>query len=328
LGLLVDGVIAGAGTVLTFLPVLVVFFALLGLLEDVGYLARAAYVMDRFMHPMGLHGKSCLALCIGFGCNVPAVLAGRMVETERGRLLTVLLAPLVPCTGRLMVLAFLAPIFFGPNATLVSWGLLTINLIVLVVMGLLLNRLAFGGERMAFIMELPLYHIPNLRTIALFVWHRSKVFLSTAGSIILFVSVIMWVLAGFPGPGIEHSYLAVVGRWLAPLAALLGLDWRMMVALLTSFLAKENTIATLGVLFRAGQGGISLEQALAGSLTPAAALAFLAVQMLFVPCIATVSVMRQETRSWRWTLFNIALLFVISFGIGVAIYQGVTLLNI
>jgi ferrous iron transport protein B len=328
LGLLVDGVIAGAGTVLTFLPVLVVFFALLGLLEDVGYLARAAYVMDRFMHPMGLHGKSCLALCIGFGCNVPAVLAGRMVETERGRLLTILLAPLVPCTGRLMVLAFLAPIFFGPNATLVSWGLLTINLIVLVVMGLLLNRLAFGGERMAFIMELPLYHIPNLRTIALFVWHRSKVFLSTAGSIILFVSVIMWVLAGFPGPGIEHSYLAVVGRWLAPLAALLGLDWRMMVALLTSFLAKENTIATLGVLFRAGQGGISLEQALAGSLTHAAALAFLAVQMLFVPCIATVSVMRQETRSWRWTLFNVALLFVISFGIGIAIYQGVTLLNI
>jgi ferrous iron transport protein B len=328
LGLLVDGVIAGAGTVLTFLPVLVVFFALLGLLEDVGYLARAAYVMDRFMHPMGLHGKSCLALCIGFGCNVPAVLAGRMVETERGRLLTVLLAPLVPCTGRLMVLAFLAPIFFGPNATLVSWGLLTINLIVLVVMGLLLNRLAFGGERMAFIMELPLYHIPNLRTIALFVWHRSKVFLSTAGSIILFVSVIMWVLAGFPGPGIEHSYLAVVGRWLAPLAALLGLDWRMMVALLTSFLAKENTIATLGVLFRAGQGGISLEQALAGSLTHAAALAFLAVQMLFVPCIATMSVMRQETRSWRSTLFNVALLFVISFGIGIAIYQGVTLLNI
>jgi ferrous iron transport protein B len=328
LGLLVDGVIAGAGTVLTFLPVLVVFFALLGLLEDVGYLARAAYVMDRFMHPMGLHGKSCLALCIGFGCNVPAVLAGRMVETERGRLLTVLLAPLVPCTGRLMVLAFLAPIFFGPNATLVSWGLLTINLIVLVVMGLLLNRLAFGGERMAFIMELPLYHIPNLRTIALFVWHRSKVFLSTAGSIILFVSVIMWVLAGFPGPGIEHGYLDVVGRWLAPLAALLGLDWRMMVALLSSFLAKENTIATLGVLFRAGQGGISLEQALAGSLTHAAALAFLAVQMLFVPCIATVSVMRQETRSWRWTLFNVALLFVISFGIGIAIYQGVTLLNI
>lgn len=325
--LLVDGVIAGAGTVLTFLPVLVVFFFLLGLLEDVGYLARAAYVMDRFMHPMGLHGKSCLALCIGFGCNVPAVLAGRMVETERGRLLTILLAPLVPCAGRLMVLAFLAPIFFGSNAALVSLGLVTLNLLVLVAMGLLLNRLAFGGVRMAYIMELPLYHIPNLRTIALFVWHRSKVFLSTAGSIILIMSVFVWVSVSFPGPGIEYSLLARVGRLLEPIAALLGLDWRMMVALLSSFLAKENTIATLGVLFRVGQGGISLEQSLAGSLTPAAALAFLAVQMLFIPCAATVAVMHQEMRSWRWTLFSVVLLLVISFGIGVAIYQGVTLLN-
>ncbi|MGD2155750.1 MAG: ferrous iron transport protein B [Anaerolineales bacterium] len=326
--LLVDGLVAGVGTVLTFLPVLVVFFTLLGLLEDVGYLTRGAYVLDRFMHPLGLHGKSCLALCIGFGCNVPAVLAGRMVETERGRLLTILLTPLVPCAGRLMVLAFLTPIFFGPNAALVSWGLLTLNLLALVVIGVLLNRLIFGGERMAFIMELPLYHIPNLRTIALFVWHRSKVFLSTAGSIILFVSVVVWALARFPGPGIENSILSNVGRWLSPLAAQMGLDWRMMVALLSSFLAKENTIATLGVLFRAGQGGTGLEQVLAGSLTPAAAMAFLAVQMLFVPCAATVAVMRQEMSSWRWTLFSVVLLFVVSFGVGVAIYQGLTLLDL
>jgi ferrous iron transport protein B len=326
--LLVDGVIAGAGTVLTFLPVLVVFFSLLGLLEDVGYLPRAAYVMDRFMHPMGLHGKSCLALCIGFGCNVPAVLAGRMIESERGRLLTILLAPLVPCAGRLMVLALLAPIFFGSNATLISWGLLTLNLFVLAVIGVLINRLVFGGERMAFIMELPLYHIPNLRTIAHFVWHRSKVFLSTAGSIILIVSIIVWGLVNFPGPGIENSFLASIGHWLAPVAAQLGLDWRMMVALLSSFLAKENIIATLGVLFQANQGGIDLEQALVGSLIPAAALAFLAVQMLFIPCAATVAVMRQEIGDWRWTLFSVVLLFVISFGIGIAIYQGVTFLDL
>jgi ferrous iron transport protein B len=206
--------------------------------------------------------------------------------------------------------------------------LLTLNLLALVVIGVLLNRLIFGGERMAFIMELPLYHIPNLRTIALFVWHRSKVFLSTAGSIILFVSVVVWALARFPGPGIENSILSNVGRWLSPLAAQMGLDWRMMVALLSSFLAKENTIATLGVLFRAGQGGTGLEQVLAGSLTPAAAMAFLAVQMLFVPCAATVAVMRQEMSSWRWTLFSVVLLFVVSFGVGVAIYQGLTLLDL
>jgi ferrous iron transport protein B len=326
--LLVDGVIAGVGTVLTFLPILVVFFAALGLLEDIGYLARAAYVVDRFMHPMGLHGKSCLALCIGFGCNVPAVLGARMVEAQPGRLLTILLTPLVPCAGRLTVLAFLAPIFFGSNAALVSGGLVALNLFVLAAIGVSLNQAAFGGERMAFIMELPLYHRPNLRTIVLFVWHRSKVFLSTAGSIILFVSVIVWVLASFPGPGIEYSFLAGMGRWLEPVAALLGLDWRMVVALLSSFLAKENTIATLSVLFRAGQGGTSLEQVLAGSLTPAAALAFLVVQMLFIPCIATIAVMRQEIGNWRWTFFSIVLLFMISFGIGIAIYQGVTLLNL
>jgi ferrous iron transport protein B len=326
--LLVEGVIAGAGMVLTFLPILVVFFALLGLLEDVGYLPRAAYVMDRFMHPMGLHGKSCLALCTGFGCNVPAVLAGRTVESERGHLLTVLLTPFVPCAGRLIVLAFLAPIFFGSYAILISWGLVALNLFVLAVIGVLINHLAFGGERIAFIMELPLYHIPNLRTIAHFVWHRIKVFLSTAGSIILIVSIIVWFLANFPGPGIENSFLASIGHLLAPVAAQLGLDWRMMVALLSSFLAKENTIATLGVLFREDQGGIDLEQALVESLTAAAALAFLAVQMLFIPCAATLAVMRQEMGNWRWILFSVVLLFAISFGIGVAIYQSVTLLGL
>jgi ferrous iron transport protein B len=328
ISLIIDGIIAGAGTVLTFLPVLVVFFTLLGLLEDIGYLTRGAYVMDRFMHPLGLHGKSCLALFIGFGCNVPAVMAGRVVEAERGRLLTILLTPLVPCAGRLTVLAFLAPIFFGPNATLVSLSLITLNLFVLAVTGLLLNRLVFGGERIPFIMELPLYHNPNLRTIALFVWHRSKVFLSTAGSIILIVSVLVWALARFPGIGIDQSILAMVGRLLAPVAALMGLDWRMMVALFSSFLAKENTIAILGVLFQAGQASISLKQALAGALTPPAALSFLAVQMLFIPCAATVAVIRRETGSWRWTSFCVVLLLVISFSVGIAIYQGLHFLNL
>lgn len=326
--LIVDGIIAGAGTVLTFLPVLVVFFTLLGILEDIGYLTRGAYVMDRFMHPLGLHGKSCLALCIGFGCNVPAILAGRVVEAERGRLLTNLLTPLVPCAGRLTILAFLVPIFFGSKAVLVSISLIALNLLVLAVTGVLLNRLVFHGERMAFIMELPLYHKPNLQTIALFVWHRSKVFLRTAGSIILIVSVVVWALARFPGGSIENSILSMVGRFLAPFAVLMGLDWRMMAALLSSFLAKENTIATLAVLFQTGEGSSSLNQALSEALTPASALAFLAVQMLFVPCAATVAVMYRETGSWRWIALSLLLLLVISFSVGIVIYQSLSLLNI
>ncbi|MEJ2596751.1 MAG: ferrous iron transport protein B [Anaerolineales bacterium] len=326
--LLANGLVTGAGTVLTLLPVLVVFFAMLGLLEDTGYMARAAYVMDRFMHPLGLHGKSCLALCLGFGCNVPAVLGARVVESERGRLLTILLTPLVPCAGRLAVLAYLTPIFFGQGAALVSWSLVTFNLLVLAGCGVLVNRFVLHGERMAFIMEMPLYHLPNLRTIGLTVWHSTLAFIRHAGTIILAVSVVVWILASFPGPTMETSLLAGLGRLLEPVGKWMGQDWRMMVALLTSFLAKENTIATLGVLFRTGQEEIGLAQALSGFLAPAAALAFLAVQMLFIPCAATVAVMRQELGSWRWTIFSIALLLVISIGVGIAIYQGGRLLNL
>ena len=326
-GLVVDGAIGGAGTVLTFLPILLIFFATLGFLEDLGYMARAAYVMDRFMHPMGLHGKSFLPLFLGFGCNVPAVMGARVVEGERARLLTILLAPLVPCTARMAVLAFLAPIFFGGSAALVSWGMIALSLIVLALLGIAINRLVFRGERAAFIMELPLYHIPNARTIGLSVWQRTVAFLKKAGSMILAVSVVVWALSVLPGGDIESSYLAAIGRLLAPLGALMGLGWRMMVALLTSFVAKENTIASLGVLYGAGEEERRLAGVMSGVLTPAAALAFLAVQMLFIPCVATVAVMHQETNSWKWTAFGTALLLVLSFSVGIVIYQGALLVG-
>jgi ferrous iron transport protein B len=326
-GLLADGVIGGAGMVITFLPILVIFFAALGLLEDVGYMARAAYVMDRFMHLMGLHGKSFLPLFLGFGCNVPAVMGTRVIEGQRARLLTILVAPLVPCTARMAVLAVLAPIFFGSHAALVSWGLVGLSLVILAITGIALHELVLGGEHVAFIMELPLYHLPNARTIGLSVWQRTVAFLKKAGSIILIVSVVVWALSVLPGGEIESSYLAAVGRLLAPLGALMGLGWRMMVALLTSFAAKENTIATLGVLYGAGEEGTRLVEILSGVLTPAAALAFLAVQILFIPCVATVATIRQETGSWRWTTFSMALLLVLSFSMDIIIYQGARLLG-
>ncbi len=320
-GLVVDGAIGGAGTVLTFLPILVIFFTALAVLEDVGYMARAAYVMDRFMHLMGLHGKSFLPLFLGFGCNVPAVMGTRIIDSHRARLLTLLLAPLVPCAGRMAVVVFVAPIFFGKAATQVAWGLIAMSLMVLAVTGVLLNKWLFKGERAAFIMELPLYHRPNARTIGLQVWQNSVEFLKKAGTLILVMSVVVWVLSALPHGEIESSYLAAVGRALAPIGALMGLDWRMVVALLTSFVAKENSVATLGVLFGAGEQMTDLTTALAGSLTPAAALAFLVVQMLFVPCAATVAAIRQETRSWRWTAFSMSLLLVLSLTGGIVVYQ-------
>jgi ferrous iron transport protein B len=325
-GLLIDGVIGGAGTVVTFIPILVIYFAIMGLLEDIGYMARAGYVMDRFMHLMGLHGKSFLPLFMGFGCNVPAVMGTRVIESRRGRLLTIMLVPLVPCTARMMVLAFITPLFFGAAAPVVAWSLVGLSLVVLAVSGVVINRVAFGGERSAFIMELPLYHVPNWRTIGILIWQRSLAFFKRAGTVILVVSVVLWALSALPTGEIQTSFLARAGQLLAPIGALMGLNWEMMVALLASFIAKENSIASLGVLYGGGDEA-GLAEILPGIMTPAAALSFLVVQMLFVPCVATVATVRQETNSWKWTLFNLVLLLALSFGAAIVVYQVATLLG-
>lgn len=324
--LLADGAIGGAGAMLTFLPILVIFFAVMAILEDVGYLARAAYVMDRFMHLMGLHGKSFLPLFLGFGCNVPAVLGSRVIESERARLLTILLAPLVPCTARMTVIAFLAPAFFGSAATFVSWGMVLMALLTLAVAGIVINRIFFQGERAAFIMELPLYHLPNWRTIALRVWQRSISFVRKAGTLILAVSVVVWALSALPGGDVETSFLARIGRVLEPVGQLMGLDWRLTVALLTSFIAKENSIATLGVLFGEA-GGEGLASTLASTFSAPTALAFLTVQMLFIPCVATIAVIKQET-SWKWVFFDLAFLLVVSLVAGIGVYWATQLLGL
>ncbi|PKO22421.1 MAG: ferrous iron transport protein B, partial [Chloroflexi bacterium HGW-Chloroflexi-1] len=286
-GLVSDGLIHGVGMVFTFLPILIIFFATLGILEDVGYLARGAYIMDRFMHLMGLHGKSFMPLFLGFGCSVPAVLGTRIIEDRRARLLTTLLTPLVPCTARLAVLTFLVPAFFSRGAVLVSWGLVAVNLLMLAAIGIVVNRVAFRGEQTAFIMELPLYHVPNARTVGLYIWHNTVGFVRKAGTLILLASAVVWTLSSLPGGDVQTSLLAGFGRWLEPAGRLMGLgDWRMIVALLSSFFAKENTIATLGILYGAGEGVTGLAEQVAAALPLAARLAFLVVFMLFVPCLA------------------------------------------
>jgi ferrous iron transport protein B len=326
-GLIVNGIIAGVGTVLTLLPVLLIFFSVLGILEDLGYMARAAYVMDRFMHLMGLHGKSFLPLFLGFGCNVPAVMGARSIESPKARLITILVTPLVPCTARLAVLATLAPIFFGVRALWVTWGLVGLNLLVLMGVGIILHEGFLGGEHKAFIMELPLYQLPNLRGIGVSLWQRLADFMKMAGTIILVVSVLLWALSTFPGGTIQTSFLGMVGQKLEPLGKVMGLDWQMLVALLTSFVRKENTIPTLAVLYGVGTQGAGLGEVLGSRLTQPAALAFLAVQMLFIPCMATLATIRQETRSWRWTALSVGLLLGVSLAMGIAIYQGAGLVG-
>jgi len=320
-GLIVDGLVPGAGTVVTFLPILIVFYSVLALLEDIGYLARGAYVMDRLMHPMGLHGKSFLPLFLGFGCNVPAILGARIVDNRRAQLLTVLLAPMVPCSARLAVVTFLAPAFFGRAAGVVLLVLVLSNLLVLAATGVVVNRLAFRGEHSAFIMEMPLYHVPNLRTNGLYVWYNTSAFLLKAGSIILIASALIWALSVGPGGDASLSPLAHVGRVLEPVGAWMGLgDWRLIAALLSSIVAKENTIATLGILYEAGDQGMILAARVAQALTPAAGLALLVVQMLFVPCLPSLVVIRKECGT-AWMLLTIGVSLGVSLAGGVLVYQ-------
>jgi ferrous iron transport protein B len=325
-GMLVDGMLAGAGIVVTFVPILFVFFLALGFLEDTGYQSRMAYVMDRFMHRIGLHGKSFLPLFLGFGCNVPAVMGSRVIESRPARLLTIMLTPFVPCSARLLVLAFLVPLFFPAYPALVAWGLVVGNLAVLVLIGLLLDRFAFRRERLAFIMEMPLYHVPNPRTILIFAATNVWTFMKRAATIIVVASMVIWLLVSYPGEHVNDSYLAMFGQTLEPVGLLMGLDWRLIVATLSAFVAKENAIAALGIIF--GADGAGLGSTLAILVTPASALAFLVVNMLFVPCVATIAAVRQETSSWSWTAASTGLMLASALLFGTLVYQVAILLGL
>lgn len=313
--LLADGILGGVGLVLTFLPILAIFYTALGLLEDTGYMARIAYLTDRWMHRLGLHGKSFLPILLGFGCNVPAIFGTRIIESPRSRLLTILLIPLIPCTARMAVLTVLTPIFFPEHAALVAWGLVAGNLIILMVVGLVLHSYILKNDHVAFIMELPLYHVPNLRTIGLYVWENLLGFLEKAGTIILAGSLIIWGLSYFPSGDVMTSYLSMIGRHLEPLGQLMGLPWPVLLAIITSIVAKENTIATLGILY----GDLSIT--LPAILSSSAALALLVFQMLFIPCLGTISAIQQETRSLKWTIVSSLLMVGLALAFGIVVFQ-------
>jgi ferrous iron transport protein B len=241
------------------------------------------------------------------------------VESKRERLLTIFLIPFVPCTARLAVLTFIAAALFAEKGALVTWSLLCLNILALGVIGMIIDRIAVKDEPMPFIMELPLYHKPDLRTIGIVVWARTVAFVKKAGTVILVVSVIIWILSYFPGGNTEGSILAWVGRFLEPVGEPMGLDWKMLTALITSFVAKENAIATLGVLYGVGEQG--LITVLPTVVNHASALAFLVLLMLFIPCVATLTVMKKEMGSMKWFASSLLLMLLISFSGGIIAYR-------
>jgi len=324
-GLLLNGVIGGAGSVLTFLPILLIFFAIMAFLEDVGYMARAAFVMDRIMHLVGLHGKSFIPMFLGFGCNVPAVLGARIIETKKARLITLLLIPFVPCTARLAVLTLVSAAIFGSKAAYVSWSIVALNIAVLGIAGIFVNKI-LSKQDAPFIMELPIYHTPDLRTILMVVWTRTLSFVRKAGTVILGVSIFIWLLSYFPNGRVEESFLAQIGRWMQPLGVPLGLDWKMITALLTGLIAKENVVATLGVLFSVGRDGLT--HVLPTVMSHESAAAFLVVMMLFIPCAATVAVLKKEMNNNKWFYAALIMTLLVSYLGGIAAYNLVKWLGI
>ena len=319
--LLGEGVIGGVGAVLVFLPNIMVMFLLIAILEASGYLARAAFIMDRVMSRLGLHGKSFIPMLLGFGCNVPAIMATRTIEDERSRIVTILSAPYISCSARLPVYLLLAGIFFPDNAGTVLFLLYLLGIGVAVLSALLFRRTILKGESSPFIMELPPYRMPRLKDVLLQMWERGSMYLRKAGTIILLGAIMVWSLASLPWGveyGSEASYAGALGHVLEPILAPLGFDWKIAVGLLFGFMAKEIMIAALGVLYGAEEGA-GLEEAIADDLSASTAAGLMTFTLLYTPCIAALATIWKETRSVKWTAFSVAYSLAIAYIISFAV---------
>lgn len=306
--LVLVALLEGVGNVLVFMPNILLLFLAIAILEDSGYMARAAFVMNRAMQKIGLHGRSFIPLVLGFGCNVPAVMAARTLKDEGDRLLTILVNPLVPCAARMEVFVFLSGAFFSPSlAGQVVFSLMLISFLLIAFSGILFRKLFARGGRQPFVMELPPYNIPTLKGLFFHMWGRTKMFVQKAGTFIFLVAIVMWFLASHPA-GAEYggadSYIGILGRAIAPAFGPLGFDWKDSVALLSGFLAKEVVISAFGVLHGAADEA-ALSESLALAWTPLRAYVFMVFTLIYIPCFATVAVIRQETGSWKWALFAV-----------------------
>lgn len=332
--MLVDGIIGGVGGVIVFLPNILILFFCISFMEDTGYMARAAFIMDKVMHKIGLHGKSFIPLVMGFGCNVPAILASRSIESKSSRIITILINPFMSCSARLPIFVLLIGTFFPAHAALVFGGLYLFGIIVAIITARLLRRFMFRKDETPFVMELPPYRMPAMKTSLGHTWEKGKQYLKKMGGIILFASIIVWALNYFPvhdrqyddiKPNISYddshidpdkdSYLAMVGKALNPVMEPIGFKWRGTVAALAGVPAKEIVVSTLGVLYTNDEevsdarlaARLKAPSPVTGKpdFTPAAALAFMVFILLYCPCIATITAIARESGSWRYAAFSI-----------------------
>ena len=312
ISLVCDGIIAGVGGVLSFLPQIALLFFFLSFLEDSGYMSRAAFIMDRLLRRFGLSGKAFIPMLMGFGCTVPAIMGARTMENEKDRRMTILLIPFMSCSAKLPVYGMIAGAFFGAWAGLVVFGLYLIGMVCGILSGILFKHTLFSGEPAPFVLELPPYRLPSMENIATHVWQKVKGFLIKAGTLILLMSMVLWILQSFDFrlhmvEDASASMLGTIGGWIAPIFAPLGFGfWQAAVALLTGLIAKEMVVSSLSMFYGFALTASSAQVAAAMTgFTPLAAFSMLVFILLYVPCVAAVSTLAKEMNSLKWTLFSI-----------------------
>lgn len=323
--LILEGIVAGVGGVLVFVPQIFIMFFLISFLEDSGYMARVAMVMDRVMESIGLNGKAFIPMIIGFGCNVPGIMAARTIEQPKERLLTILLTPLMSCSARLPVYALFVGAFFLKHQALVVLSLYVLGIVVALVVARIFSSLFFKGESSLFVIELPPYRIPQALTLWRSTWEKGKGFIRKAGTFIFGGSVLIWLMA-YAGPHglnveMDDSFLAMVGGLLAPVLSPLGFGtWQAGASLLTGFMAKEVVVATMNIIYHVPDT-TSLQGILSNHYNALSAFSFMAFVLLYVPCLATVATIRKETGSTKWTYFSIIYSLLVAYLIAIVIYQ-------
>ena len=323
--LLVDGIIAGVGSVMVFLPNILILYLFISFMEDSGYMARAAFIMDKLMHRMGLHGKSFIPMIMGFGCNVPAIMATRTIEDRKSRLLTMLVIPMMSCSARIPVYVILVSAFFSQYAAFVLTGLYLLGMIMAVLMAKLFSRFFVKGDSLPFVMELPPYRMPTAKAVLRHTWEKGKEYLKKMATIILGASIIVWALSYFPTNDnrqlqAENSYMAKIGKAIEPAMRPCGFDWRQSVSLLAGVGAKEVVASTMAVVYAtSGDEAAMLEEDIESeenesriselvrnNMTPLSAASMLLFILLYMPCVSTVVAIKNESGKWKWALFTVA----------------------
>lgn len=333
ISLVVDGAIAGVGGILTFLPNIFILFLALGILEDSGYMARVAYVMDGIMGKVGLSGKAFLPMVLGFGCSVPAVMASRTLEKEEDRRRTIFLTPFMSCSARMPIYVLFSSIFFPDYAAVAAFSLYALGLVIAILIALIMGKIKKGDSAGSLLMELPEYKMPNARTIAIYVWEKVKDYLSKAGTTIFLASIVIWFVLNFGIHGmvqdVQESFGAVLGHWLEPVLAPAGLGlWQIALSLIAGLSAKEVVVSSMAVLFgianinsAAGMAGLSTALAQYG-FGPVNAYALMVFCLLYTPCMATVATIHKESASWKFTMKMVLFQLVLAYAAAVIVFQA------